>query len=186
MRRAAAAVLVAAGLLALGCGSGGPPRPSPPQVLDVASRGEHATAFVTGDGRAVTVAHALHGARTVRVTAPGGRPRRARVLSSDARLDLAVLAVPGVRATVRAAGARAGAAARVIVLRQGAAATLAATVRRPIGARLDGGPVRPALELDAAIQPGDSGAPVLDGDGRVVGVVFAVASDRERLAYAVA
>ena len=32
--------------------------------------------------------------------------------------------------------------------------------------------------------PGDSGAPVVDDGGRVVGVVFAEASDRDALAYA--
>jgi putative serine protease PepD len=184
MRRAAAALLT---LPALAAGCGTKHAPSPPAVLDVASHGEHATAFASGDRRAVTVAHVLHGARTVTVTAPGGRPRRATVLSADARVDLAVLAVPGLHAPTRAA-AQAGRrlSARVVVLRQGAPRTLAATVRRPITAHVDGGPGRPALELDAAIEPGDSGAPVLDGDGRVVGVVFATASDRERLAYAVA
>jgi S1-C subfamily serine protease len=44
--------------------------------------------------------------------------------------------------------------------------------------------VRPALELAASVMPGDSGSPVVDGRGRVVGVVFAQASDREGLAYA--
>jgi S1-C subfamily serine protease len=62
--------------------------------------------------------------------------------------------------------------------------TLHGTVRRLIVAHI-GGQTRPALELSAAIEPGDSGAPVLDGDGRVLGVVFAESSDREDLAYAV-
>ena len=45
---------------------------------------------------------------------------------------------------------------------------------------------RPALELDAAgIRAGDSGAPVLDGDGRVVGVLFARSAGRGRTAWAV-
>jgi S1-C subfamily serine protease len=32
--------------------------------------------------------------------------------------------------------------------------------------------------------PGDSGAPVVDRDGRLIGVIFAQASDRDDLAYA--
>jgi S1-C subfamily serine protease len=45
-------------------------------------------------------------------------------------------------------------------------------VRRAISAHI-GGQVRPALELTAGVMPGDSGAPVVDGDGRVVGSVRA-------------
>jgi S1-C subfamily serine protease len=68
-------------------------------------------------------------------------------------------------------------------VRAGGATSLRATVRRAISAHI-GGQVRPALELTAGVMPGDSGAPVVDGDGRVVGIVFAQASDAEPLTYA--
>jgi S1-C subfamily serine protease len=149
-----------------------------------------ATAFAIADGRALTVAHVLDGARDVLVAVPGGRPRAARVLHADRRLDLAVLAVPGLRApAARAAGAGAGEAATVRVLRDGRARILRATVRRPITARMyETGAVhvRPALEMGAAVVRGDSGAPVVDGDGRVIGMVFAVAAQRAGTAYALA
>jgi S1-C subfamily serine protease len=44
---------------------------------------------------------------------------------------------------------------------------------------------RPGLEVAARIDPGDSGAPVLDRRGRVLGVVYARSSDREGTAWAV-
>ena len=44
---------------------------------------------------------------------------------------------------------------------------------------------RPALDLDAAVAGGDSGAPVIGRDGRVVGVLFAASRERARTAYAV-
>jgi S1-C subfamily serine protease len=76
----------------------------------------------------------------------------------------------------------------VRVIRAGEARSLPARVRRTITARVRGsdGPVRvrPALELAAAVMPGDSGAPVLDGRHRVVGMIFAQASDRDAVAYA--
>jgi S1-C subfamily serine protease len=159
-----------------------------PKILDVrvsteALSGEHATALALGDGRALTVAHVLRAGRPVVV----GR-RRARVIRVDQRLDIAVLAVPGLRAPapVRAAG-RAGERVTVRVLRDGAVRALPATIRRTITARLGGrGPteVRAALELTAPVMPGDSGAPVLDGDDHVTGLVFAQASGRAGLAYA--
>jgi hypothetical protein len=110
-----------------------------------------------------------------------------------AQLDLAAVAVAGLKggAPPRTAGARAGDAVTVRVLRDGRPATLRGRVRRTITAHVRPAPgalsvVRPGLELAVAVQPGDSGAPVLDGDGRVVGVLFAQASDRGDLAYAVA
>jgi S1-C subfamily serine protease len=149
-----------------------------------------ATAFAIADGRALTVAHVLDGARGVLVGVPGAHPRAARVLRTDRRLDLALLAVPGLRAPAAHAGAaRAGEGATVRVLRDGRSRILRATVRRPITARMHetgGVHVRPALELGAAIVRGDSGAPVVDRDGRVIGMVFAVAARREGTAYALA
>jgi S1-C subfamily serine protease len=191
LRAAAAAVAVVLG----GCGGDGAAAPAdraaaPPHVLAVRVPDParlvdaDATAFAVGDGRAVTVAHVLRAGRPVFV---GGR--RARVLRVDRRLDVALLAVPGVRGPVlRRGSARAGEHAHVRVLRSGAARSLGATVRRRISARLTGfgGPARerPALELAAAVMPGDSGAPVIDAAGRLVGIVFAHASDRATLTYA--
>jgi putative serine protease PepD len=149
---------------------------APPEVMDVQVGAEHATAFTFGGGTALTAAHVVRGREAVTV----GR-RRARVLRVDRRLDVAVLAVPGLRGSApRRAAARAGERITVRVPR----ATLQGTVRRLIVAHVSG-QTRPALELDAAIEPGDSGAPVLDGRGRLLGVVFAEASDRANLAYAV-
>jgi S1-C subfamily serine protease len=55
-----------------------------------------------------------------------------------------------------------------------------ATVRGP-----DWGPYRrPALELAAHVRSGDSGAPFVDGHGRVAGVLFARTSDGRGTAYA--
>jgi len=155
-----------------GCGG------AAPGVLEVRVADHDATAFGVADGRAVTVAHVLRAGQPVFV---GGR--RARVLRVDRRLDIALLAIPGVHGTLQRGTAVAGDRATVRVVRAGGATSLRATVRRAISAHI-GGQVRPALELTAGVMPGDSGAPVVDGDGRVVGIVFAQASDAEPLTYA--
>jgi S1-C subfamily serine protease len=170
-RRAVGAAALACVVLA-GCGG------SPPRVLEVRVGDHDATAFPVADGRAVTVAHVLSAGRPVLV---GGRP--ARVLRVDRRLDVALLAVAGLHGASRRSDARAGDQATVRVVRAGGAESLRATVRRTITARI-GGDVRPALELAAGVMPGDSGAPVLDSGGRVVGLVFAQASDSRPLTYA--
>jgi S1-C subfamily serine protease len=181
MTRVLVAALAAAAIAA-GCGGG--EAAAPPRVLSVrvatgAARPDaDATAFAIGRGRAVTVAHVLRSGRRVLVAA-----RRARVVRVDRRLDVAVLAVGADGARARAGSVRAGDRVTVRVLRGGAVRSLPATVRRTISARM-GRAVRPALELAAAVMPGDSGAPVLDGRGRVAGVVFAQAADRDGVAYA--
>jgi len=189
-RRACAAAVAVASLavLAGGCGGSDAPR-RPPQVLrvTVAAGGlvpEVATAVAVGDGRVLTVAHAVAGRGAVRVA---GRP--ARVLRVDDRLDLALLAVPGLRAPAMRLG---GVARRVTlaVLRDGRPTPLGGAVRRRVVIRFRDQPsdppeVRPGLEVAASIDPGDSGAPVLDMRGRVLGVVYARSRDRADTAWAV-
>jgi S1-C subfamily serine protease len=194
-RRAAAAAGLAITSALGGCGgAAAPTAPVAPALLAVtvtepSGATSIATAFAAGDGRAVTVAHAIAG-RAVLVAPPGGRARRARVVATDARLDLAVLEVPGLKApALRVTRPHAGEGTSVLVMRGGRSQSLRATVRRVITARVRDAPgaavrVRPALELDAAVMQGDSGAPVLDGEGRVVGMVFAQLSDREDRSYA--
>jgi S1-C subfamily serine protease len=149
-----------------------------PAVLDVRVADHDATAFPVGNGRAVTVAHVLQAGRPVYVDG-----HRARVLRVDRRLDVALLAVAGVHGAARRSAARAGDHATVRVVRAGGASSVRATVRRTISAHI-GGQVRPALELSADVMPGDSGAPVVDAGGHVIGVVFAQASDKQALTYA--
>ena len=188
--RACAAAVAAASLavLAGGCGGSDAQR-RPPKVLrvTVAAGGlvpEVATGVAVGDGRVLTVAHAVAGRGAVRVA---GRP--ARVLRVDGRLDLALLAVPGLRAPA----VRLGEVARRVtlaVLRDGRPTPLGGAVRRRVVIRFRDQPsdppeVRPGLEVAACIDPGDSGAPVLDTRGRVLGVVYARSRDRADTAWAV-
>lgn len=165
-RRAAAAALGGACLVAAGCGGAASVEPLPVSVRAGGLADERATAVATGDGRALTVAHVLDGARWVRV---GGRV--ARVVRVDARRDVAELAVPGLVAEP----VRFARGAGTVTVRRLRGAVSARVLRR-VTATLDGAR-RPALELDARVEPGDSGAPVVDADGRLVGLVFARGDD---------
>jgi hypothetical protein len=159
------ALLPALALVALAPGwRDSPPAPIPLRVT-VSAHGV-ATAVPIGGERVLTVAHVLEGARFVRVD---GRP--ARVVRVDRRLDLAELAVPGVVApALRTADTGDDAVLRVF--RDGRPVALSAAVRRRVTASI-AGHARPVLELAAIVEPGDSGAPVVDARGRVLGIVFA-------------
>jgi S1-C subfamily serine protease len=138
----------------------------------------------------VTVAHVLDPSRRLVIRADG-RSISGRVLRVDLRDDLALVAAPGLRGSSAALHPRigAGAAARILVLRDGKPASIAARIRRPIRATVrtpTSGPYRRrALEVDGHVRLGDSGAPVVDGDGRIAGVVFARASNGSPTVYAV-
>jgi S1-C subfamily serine protease len=194
-RRWAVAAMAGAAALAAGGCSGDEPLPTTPTLLKVTVPGgglvpDVATAFAISETRAVTVAHAVGDRRTVLVAAPGERARRVRVLGIDRRLDLALLEVPGLRAPVFASERlEDGIYGWVLVLRGDRRPLLHAQLLRRITANVRDAPdaaaqVRPALELRTAVEQGDSGAPVLDLNGRVVGMVFAQASDRDDRAYA--
>jgi S1-C subfamily serine protease len=188
--RGGPACLLACAVLAGGCGSTASPAP-PPKLLRVrvAVDGlvpQVATGIATGDGRVLTVAHALSGGHPVDV---GGHV--ARVLRVDRRLDLALLAVPGLRArAVRLGPGRAARDVEIPVLRGRRPYTLAASIRRRVLVRFRDQPAdppveRPGLELAARTDPGDSGAPVVDRRGRVLGVLYARSSDADGTAWAV-
>jgi S1-C subfamily serine protease len=138
---------------------------------------ERATGTVVGDGRVLTVEHVLAGARRVEVDG-----RAAQVLRRRPELDLAVLRVAGVSGPP----VRHGSAERDLRVLTLSGAKPAALNRRVVAHLVDapGRPHRPSLDLAASIAAGDSGAPVVDRDGRVVGVVYA-RSTRRDAAYAV-
>ena len=194
--RSAAAALAGAAVLAAGCGGGDHEgKPTTPTIFKVTVPNGTpvagvATAFSVAPGRAITVAHAVDGRRTVLVAAPGQKARRVRVLRTDRRLDLAVLAVPDVRVPVFGSERlESGMYGFVQVLRGTERITLHAQLLRQITASVRNAPgavaqVRPALELRTVVAQGDSGAPVLDLNGRVIGMLFAQAGDREDRAYA--
>lgn len=167
------------------------PKSSPPVVMVLARSGtaeEKATGFAVANERVVTVAHAVSGSAVARVLDQRGVVHRGSVVRRDARLDLALLSVPGLRAPDMQPAVSTG-RARVLVMRRGGVTRLPADIRRRVAFHLVDRVAartydRPALDLAARIDAGDSGAPVL-ADGRVAGVVFARSNIRDGTAYAV-
>lgn len=163
-------------------------------VLNVRAIGLHRTGLATGvlvgDELVLTVAHVLTGADRVFVES-----RPACLLVLDERRDAAILTVAGLRGSpVAMADDVEPGEARLIRPpdERGRPRVVAPVgVRREVTARVDepGGEAvheRATLVLDSAVSPGDSGAPVLDGSGRLQGLVFATSRQRRHTSYAVA
>jgi S1-C subfamily serine protease len=196
-RRRRAPLAVAALLLALaapgtGCADSSSSGASGPQVVSVLGRGaERATGFTVAAGRVVTVAHAVEGGGPIRVRVRRAAARSARVLRLDRRTDVALLAVPGLRGRAPGTATTDGdVRVRVLALRGGRVVAVPGSVRRAIDARVSAPGSRralhrPALELEARLGAGDSGAPVLTSEGKLAGVLFARSRNRADTAYAV-
>src|SRR4051794_40814690 len=130
--------------------------------------------LVGADGRVLTAAHNLRGERTGGVLGDGRR-ERAEVLGVDREIDLAVVGVDtgGIAALEPAADAG-GIGSLVVALARPGGRALRVThgfvstdrreTRGPRGRRM------PAVEHTAPLPRGASGGPLLDADGRLVGI----------------
>lgn len=140
------------------------------------------TAFVVADDLLVTNAHVVDGANQVQVTFDDGGIAGCDIASSDTTLDLATLACEtGDHPALDLSGALPEIGSEITVLGYpGDSPDLIAT-RGIVSAPDVGGFIR----TDAALNPGNSGGPLLDGDGLVVGVATARDTQEESAGFAV-
>jgi putative serine protease PepD len=134
---------------------------------------------VSSSGMIVTNEHVVDGANTVNVALADGRIRRATVVGQDRSTDLALLRVdPGKRKLepLRLADSDAvqiGDTAFAIGNPFGLDGTLTSGIVSATGRTIDapnGTPIPGVIQTDAALNPGNSGGPLLDARGDVIGV----------------
>ena len=147
----------------------------------------------TPDGYALTNHHVVRGAAGVEVELHDGRSVLADVVGEDPATDLAVLRVPvdggaphvelgdsnalRVGDFVVALGSPYG-LARTVTL--GIVGALGRELASPNGRTIDG-----VIQTDALLNPGNSGGPLVDPAGRVVGVNTAVRAGSQGICFAV-
>jgi S1-C subfamily serine protease len=148
---------------------------------------------VSADGRALTNSHVVRGATAVEVELAEGHAELADVVGDDPFTDLALLRLPGDRVhpaleladsnrlrqgeLVLAVGAPFGLARTVTM---GVVSALGRTLVGPRGRSIEG-----VIQTDAQLNPGNSGGPLLDVEGRVVGINTAVHAGGSGLCFSV-
>lgn len=162
-------------------------------VAQDCSRGQEGTGWVVAPQRVVTNAHVVAGVPDplVQVTGQGER-LQGEVVLFDAARDLAVIAVPDLEAAPLVVGDDLGPGDPAAVAGfplNGPYQSSPARVRQVIDARGEDiygqpGVVREVYSLFADVEPGNSGGPLLDPSGAVVGVIFAKSLDDEDTGYA--
>ncbi|MFL5583126.1 MAG: S1C family serine protease [Gemmatimonadaceae bacterium] len=125
------------------------------------------------DGLLVTNAHVVGDAARVRVRLPDGREAEARVADRDDRADLAALQLDARGMDAARLGAAAALRPGELVLAfghpLGVSDALAVGVVHGVSRRAPGAPPR-WVRADVRLAPGNSGGPLADARGRVVGV----------------
>jgi S1-C subfamily serine protease len=157
------------------------------------SRLQDGTGFVVAPDEVVTNAHVVAGESETELARDDGSRVTATIVAFDPQRDLAVLRAPGLnRRSLPIAASSEDATGGVFGHPGGGPLRIApfAVARqiKAVGRDIYGTDIttRDVLELRSSLRPGDSGSPLVDGSGHVVGVAFAIAPDKPGVAYALA
>jgi S1-C subfamily serine protease len=147
--------------------------------------------FPIASGYIVTNAHVVSGTSSHTIQTPGGAELQATVVFFDPERDVAVLYAPAYRGTPLTFGnANRGTKSAVIGYPGGGPeVTVPAVVDGEVSA--EGRDIynanlvtRQILVIQARVRPGNSGGPLVDLNGQVVGLVFATSAGDPNQAYA--
>ncbi|MDQ6879490.1 MAG: MarP family serine protease [Candidatus Dormibacteraeota bacterium] len=179
-----------------------PPSVATPQVLNAAKSVVKVTSvgcgglvtgsgFAVGGGYIVTNAHVVSGTRGHHVQTPSGDDLAATVVYFDPNRDFALLTVPGLQAAPLGFGpASRGTEGAVIGYPGGGRETIEpAVVDGAVEAQgrdiYSTNPVtRQVFVIQSKVRPGNSGGPLLDLQGNVLGIVFAASASDPNQGYA--
>ncbi|MGL4577190.1 MAG: S1C family serine protease, partial [Burkholderiaceae bacterium] len=160
------------------------------------ARGGAGSGFLfTPDGFAITNSHVVHGAREITCAFADGTQVRAQLVGDDPATDTAVLRLEhgtGSAAHLPLADSgqlRAGQIAVAVGNPLGFDFTVTAGIVSALGRSLAGYAgrmIEDVIQTDVALNPGNSGGPLLDSAARVIGVNTAVIPAAQGLAFAVA
>jgi len=136
--------------------------------------------FISADGYAVTNNHVVDKAEHVDVTTDDGKTYTAKVIGTDDRTDLALIKVDGrsdfpfVRLADKSP--RIGDWVLAVGNPFGLGGTVTAGIVSARGRDINAGPYDDFIQIDAAVNKGNSGGPTFDLDGNVIGVNTAIFS----------
>jgi serine protease Do len=152
-----------------------------PTVVSVSRQGGSGSGvIVSRDGVVLTNAHVVGQAGTVEVGLADGRSLRGQVVGRDPGIDVAIVRVSATNLPVAPLGdsdkLEVGQSAIAIGNPLGLDRTVTSGVVSAVNRNPRGIDLTELIQTDAAISPGNSGGPLVDSRGRVIGINTAVLS----------
>ncbi|WP_344762551.1 DegQ family serine endoprotease [Actimicrobium antarcticum] len=149
-----------------------PKRPGAPQADEEIARGVGSGFIISADGYVLTNAHVVDGADEVYVMLTDKREFKAKIVGADKRTDVALVKIEGSNLPRLTMGDSSKVKAGEWVIAIGSPFGLDNTVTAGIisAKARDTGDYLPLIQTDVAVNPGNSGGPLINMRGEVIGI----------------